>query len=42
VDEEGNESNDRQEPSSVAFMPNTEKIVVGRKGGSVDVLDRST
>jgi len=42
VDEDGNEANDRQAPFSVEFMPDGERIVVGRQFGSVEVLDAST
>ena len=42
VDEDGNEFNERGGPLLVAFTPDGKKIVVARKGGGVEVLDRST
>jgi len=42
VDDGGTESSGRKAPSAVSFMPDNEKIVVGRTDGRVEVLDAST
>ena len=42
MDENRSESKNRKAPWSVAFMPNSEQIVVGRTAGSVEALNAST